>query len=170
MWENSEAIIKERISELVDDDSVPRLRMTTNEQALLCISKQDFEEDTVPAIDLKCPLLENGCCLCYESRPLMCRMMFSSIRCGEAGHAEMPSRLLSLNSACLQLMEHLDWSYRKTYAALQELTVHELLTHNSAKGRTPRLFKATTANPNRPELGLVCPDELERLLSESVRA
>ena len=69
-----------------------------------------------------------------------------------------------------QLMEHLDWSYRKTYAALQELTVHELLTHNSAKGRTPRLFKATTATPNRPELGLVSPDELERLLSESVRA
>ena len=113
MWARNPVELKECSAGWSRDDALPPLKMTTNEQALSCISMVDFEEDPVARTGLSCPLLVNDRCLCYGSRPLMCRMMLSSVRCEESGQAEMPSRLLSLNIACMQLVEDLDdtgWS------------------------------------------------------------
>lgn len=108
LWEKNSMPLKDRIRVWVDIESVPPLKMTTNEQASLCLSRQDFEDDTAPLTGNPCPLLEKDRCLCYEARPLMCRMMFSSTPCREMGHAEMPSVLLSLNIASMQFLEHID--------------------------------------------------------------
>jgi Fe-S-cluster containining protein len=92
---------------------LPRMGRTANERARLCISGERFEEDVPPSITSACPLLKDGRCSCYEARPLMCRMMLSTKECGETGHAEMPSRLLSLTTVCQQLVEDIDrqgWS------------------------------------------------------------
>jgi hypothetical protein len=87
--------------------------MTANERAVRCIAGESLEEDPPPARASVCPLLIDGRCSCYEVRPLMCRMMLSSKKCSESGHAEMPSRLLSLTTVCQQLVEDIDrqgWS------------------------------------------------------------
>jgi Fe-S-cluster containining protein len=87
--------------------------MTANERAFLCSSGESFEEDDPPPVTSACPLLEDGRCSCYEARPLMCRMMLSSKKCSETGHAEMPSMLLSFTTVCQQLIEDIDrqgWS------------------------------------------------------------
>ncbi len=108
LWEKNSVFLRDRIRMWVDDGSVPPLKMTTNEQASLCILRHDFEDDTTSLTGNTCPLLEKNRCLCYEARPLMCRMMFSSTPCKEAGYAEVPSVLLSLNIASLQLLEDID--------------------------------------------------------------
>lgn len=93
--------------------SLPPINMTTNERAELCLAQKDFEEDAPPLAPAACPLLTDHQCPCYEIRPLMCRLMFSTVRCKEDGAAEMPNQLLSLTTACLQIIEDLDhggWS------------------------------------------------------------
>ena len=113
LWENSPALQEMQSSIESNGIALPPLTITTNERASLCIERKDFEEDAVPSAALPCPLLADRQCLCYDARPLMCRMMFSSARCEETGQAEMPSLLVSLNVVCMQLVEHLDqkgWS------------------------------------------------------------
>lgn len=58
----------------------------------------------------QCPLLEEGRCSCYGARPLMCRLMLSSVDCGLTGYAQVPPEVLSLHTACLQIIEDLDSS------------------------------------------------------------
>ena len=113
MWERYSKLLKERMPAEPTDGLLSPLRMTTNEQAALCMAKQDFKDDTEPIAGSRCPLLADNRCMCYEARPLMCRIMFSTVPCETTGEAETPGILLSLNIACLQLVEHIDrdgWS------------------------------------------------------------
>ncbi|RJP21295.1 MAG: hypothetical protein C4520_09785 [Candidatus Abyssobacteria bacterium SURF_5] len=94
-------------------DNAPPLAFTTNEQASLCLSRTDFEEEELKESVARCPLLVDDRCSCYDARPFMCRLMLSSIDCRVSGHAEIPSALLSFNTAVLQILEDLDrdgWS------------------------------------------------------------
>jgi Fe-S-cluster containining protein len=139
-------------------DSVPPLKMTTNEQASLCIARQDFEDDSEPISGSQCPLLENNHCLCYEARPLMCRMMFSVTPCDETGQAEAPPRLLSLNIACLQLMEHIDkegWSGYLIHLA-PHYNAEDFINADEIGGGRPMDSKL---RPNRPNPGFLIPPE-----------
>jgi Fe-S-cluster containining protein len=108
LWEKNTALLRTLLSDWDGDDSLPPLKMTANEQAALCIAEEDFEDVAVHLSGAQCPLLGDDHCQCYEARPLMCRMMFSSLQCQETGRAEMPSYMLSLNIACLQLLEDMD--------------------------------------------------------------
>ncbi len=113
LWDRYSEPVRERLRKRKWEFSLPPLGMTVNERASLCGAREDFEDDAPPEDISVCPLLDDGRCMCYEARPLMCRMMLSSISCDTSGHAEMPSRLLSLTTVCQQLAEHFDrdgWS------------------------------------------------------------
>ncbi|RJP70301.1 MAG: hypothetical protein C4532_09395 [Candidatus Abyssobacteria bacterium SURF_17] len=113
LWEENSALLRERMKRWPQRHSLPPFAMTTNEHASLCIDRKECEEFAGPVTDAPCPLLEDKRCLCYEARPLMCRMLFSLYPCAETGQAEISSRLLSLNTVSIQMVEHLDqrgWS------------------------------------------------------------
>jgi Fe-S-cluster containining protein len=112
LWERNGDILAKRIDafgELI----LPALAYTTNEQADLSLAETDFVQEAQEKTMRRCPLLDNDRCSCYEVRPLMCRMMLSSVDCASTGCAEFSSELLSLNTALLQIVEDLDkegWS------------------------------------------------------------
>ena len=106
---------RESLQNWPEQSILPRMGMTANERALLCSSGESFEEDAPPPVISACPLLEDGRCSCYEARPLMFRMMLSSKKCNETGHAEMPSMLLSFTTVCQQLVEDIDRQGRSGY-------------------------------------------------------
>jgi hypothetical protein len=140
------------------DELLTPLKRTTNEQAALCISEQNFEDEPVPDTGLPCPLLENQRCLCYEARPLMCRMMFSSTPCNEAARAEMPSRLMSLNIVCLQLMEDIDCNGGSGYLIHALPYFRDGLSVGSRSSKLDRL-EEFSLRPNRTNPGFLVPPE-----------
>lgn len=158
VWARNSVLLKDRLRMWVTVDAQPALQMTANEQALLCISRQDFEDDTAPSTGMVCPLLEERVCACYESRPLMCRMMFSSSPCEETGHAEMPSVLLSLNIACMQLIEHIDKDGLSGYLVhmlpyIGDRNLAGVYEERAAGTADPRM------RPNRANPGFLIPPE-----------
>jgi len=80
LWDRYSEPVRERLSKRKWKFSLPPLGMTVNERAALCGAREDFEDDAPPEDISVCPLLDDGRCMCYEARPLMCRMMLSSIR------------------------------------------------------------------------------------------
>jgi Fe-S-cluster containining protein len=111
LYERYQHIVKDRLDSC--GDLAPPLSLTTNERATLCLSRVDFEEESASVEGHPCPLLQDDRCSCYDARPLMCRLMLSSVDCGVRGYAQIPPELLSLDTACLQIMEDLDstgWS------------------------------------------------------------
>ena len=109
--ERYQQVLKERLN--FSAHLAPPLPLTTNERAALCLSHAEFEEEPAPAASHLCPLLHENRCSCYDARPLMCRLMLSSVDCGSTGYAQVPPEVLSLHTACLQLLEDLDltgWS------------------------------------------------------------
>lgn len=159
LWEKFPTLLKERAGLSVEELSLPPLRITTNEHASLCLARKDFEEDAAPVANQRpCALLESRRCLCYEARPLMCRMMFSSVRCDETGEAEIPPRLLSLNTVCLQLVEDLDAAGWSGYLGCVlphfcDADFIEAYKAGSAKADDIRLRR------NHPNPGLIVPPE-----------
>ncbi len=158
LWQKSPALDMAGIAVRSREISLPSLSMTSNEQASLCLSHEDFEENSISLPSVPCPLLANERCLCYEARPLMCRLMFSTAPCGTTGQAEMPSRLLSLTTVCLQLVEHLDRQGWSGYL------VH-LLPHfqdpsfpEDCQAGTARIEDARLRH-NRPNPGFIVPPE-----------
>ena len=158
LWEKSSALLEERMQGWSEDNALPPLGMTTNEHASLCLSQEDFEEDAPPSSSLPCPLLSDEKCICYEARPLMCRLMFSSVRCEETSAAEMPPRLLSLNTASLQFVENLDEGGQSGY--LRHLLPH-FQDRAFAEAYRARAAHAEDARlrPNRPNPGFLTPPE-----------
>lgn len=165
------AYLSERIPESVKERLVscaqyaPALTMTTNEQASLCFSKTDFSEECAQEDVHPCPLLEDGRCACYDVRPLMCRMMFSTVACARTGYAEIPSPLLSLNTACLQLVEDLDsdgW-----FGYLVHLVPHLESPQFLERYRTGRApIEDTRLRRNLRNPGLLVPPEHQEQVKE----
>jgi Fe-S-cluster containining protein len=132
--------------------------MTTNEQASLCLAKEDFEEEAAPTPALRCALLEGDRCRCYEARPFMCRMMVSSTRCDETGHAQMPSLLVSLNTVCLQIVEDMD---RRGWSGYLSHVLPHFAADAPAKACSPleAIAEDTRVRRNRPSPGFLVPPE-----------
>ncbi|MDA8165681.1 MAG: YkgJ family cysteine cluster protein [Desulfobacteraceae bacterium] len=85
-----------------------RPRTTTNELAAACL--QEIESDGEPEswnFD-SCPFLADQVCTIYPARPFGCRAFASLVPCADAGTAEVPPLLLTINTVLLQLIEHLD--------------------------------------------------------------
>ena len=157
-WESSPALQEKQSALASNEFSLPPLTLTTNERASLCIEKKAFEEDPMPSLGLPCPLLADERCVCYEARPLMCRMMFSSTRCERTGQAEMPPLLLSLNTVCLQLVEHLDQRGCSGYMLHLLPRFFDPNFVEACKAGSAQFDTART-RPNRPNPGFLLPPE-----------
>lgn len=82
-------------------------RITTNELADICRQGGDPPEEIQPD-GTACPLLEDDACAIYPVRPFHCRCMTSRTNCGETGHADMDPFVMTVNTVCLQYIEHID--------------------------------------------------------------
>ncbi|MFZ5760682.1 MAG: YkgJ family cysteine cluster protein [Thermodesulfobacteriota bacterium] len=82
--------------------------MTTNAAARICLQRLDNEtnEKTDPTT-LPCPLLEGNNCAVYPVRPFSCRSFFSHSNCASRGEATLPTRIVTINTVMLQLIEHI---------------------------------------------------------------
>lgn len=84
-------------------------RTTGNGIAAACLSGGEVpaEDDADPAWG-PCPLLTDNECPIYPVRPFGCRCFVSTVRCGSAGHAEVPPFVVTVNNVFLQYIEHID--------------------------------------------------------------
>lgn len=81
---------------------------TCNQLARLCIEGREPPEEAASGETGVCALLDNGCCGVYEARPLACRVMASRIKCRAGGGAEGAPWWFTLDTALMQIAEHLD--------------------------------------------------------------
>jgi hypothetical protein len=158
MWGMYATTLNQRIQAWPDPGSLAPLAVTANELAGQCLLKEETEQQAEPSSPYPCPLLSDGRCLCYEARPLMCRVLYSSVRCAESGYAQMPPQLLSLSTVCLQLVENLD------RAGCSGYLVHVLPLFSDRRFfdayREHRPLSATrVVRPNAPNPGLLVPPE-----------
>ncbi len=108
LWEGNSEHVKRFASTWPTGDCLTPLTMTTNQRAAYCMAKHDVGEEEETRTGEPCPLLVDDRCLCYDHRPLMCRLMNSVVRCEQTGCAEIGERILTLNTVLLQFVEHLD--------------------------------------------------------------
>lgn len=90
-------------------EGYPRPKVTHN-QILLCY-KEGLEPplEEIPENLNPCPFLTpQNLCMIYERRPLMCRIMASTIQCKEDVAAELPVFLFQISTLSLQLAENID--------------------------------------------------------------
>ena len=93
---------------------------TCNQLARLCLEQSEPPaEAEAPQGREACFLLEGGRCAAYEARPMACRVMASRRVCAPGGQAEGDPYWLSLDTALLQIVEHL--SLGGYYGALPQV-------------------------------------------------
>jgi len=103
-----EGLSPELEERLLSLSGYPRPGTSPNAMALLLMRGERPPEDE-PGEVRACPLLDSqGLCAVYSRRPLTCRVMFSRVRCGLFGEAEVPPEFLALASLLFQLIEELD--------------------------------------------------------------
>lgn len=85
-----------------------RPRLTANLLAMICLSREEPPQEEPGPISVPCPLLEGGLCSEYEARPFSCRGMYSLEKCEPGRQAEVHPELVSIVTACWQIIEHLD--------------------------------------------------------------
>lgn len=88
--------------------SSPVPASTTNQFAAACLQGGDIAEETGGWDLTPCVFLRDGSCTIYPVRSFMCRSFGSRVRCDEQGEAEVEPLFLSLNTAIMQCIEHLD--------------------------------------------------------------
>ncbi len=82
---------------------------TTNQQAQLCLAREEPMVESGQHGTGRCPLLDaRGMCKIYDNRPFSCRAMLSTRPCRQDGEASMVPFIYSVNLAMYQLIEHLD--------------------------------------------------------------
>lgn len=132
-----------------------RPRYTINDLALACFNRQEPPgEEPGPELG-SCPLLENDLCPVYESRPFACRSFLSLRPCQPAGQADVPSRLISVITACQQVIEHLDMG--GSFGNLTDLLF--LLAHedNSARYALDEALSVLDLPGTKPLPGFLIP-------------
>ncbi len=82
--------------------------MTTNAAARICLQRLDYEtNEKADPPPLPCPLLAGDNCAVYPVRPFSCRSFFSHSNCASSGEATLPTRIVTINTVMLQLIEHI---------------------------------------------------------------
>ncbi len=145
--------------ESVSSGNIFRPTMTTNEIAERSAQDEDFPEDAPKFMDGICAMLTGNECGIYPVRPFACRCMVSENNCGETGFANMDDAIVSMNTAFMQYIEHLD-SSGGFFGNLAD--VFQLMT--TAENRDRYRFgtlarKARKLAPNRPLKALMVPPE-----------
>lgn len=140
-------------------ESIYRPGMTTNEIADRSALDEDIPDDSPEPGGGTCPMLSGDECVVYPARPFACRCMVSRRNCGESGFADMDDTVISMNTAFMQYIEHLDSSggFSGNFAdALQLLSIAE----NRDRYRFGTLArKARKLIPNHPLKTLMVPPE-----------
>lgn len=95
---------------LADGDSDIECSSTMNEWARACITNDDsWLEDAGAETHTPCRLLtEEQTCPIYEVRPFSCRCFASLESCLDGGTAIQTPDLIAVNTAVMQVIEHLD--------------------------------------------------------------
>lgn len=83
-------------------------RISINQLARWCAEGKEPPDEPNDLFDEKCPLLHDDACLIYAARPFGCRCMLSKQPCGSSGYADMDEFVLTVNTVCLQVIEHID--------------------------------------------------------------
>jgi hypothetical protein len=127
-------LLREHLQRLGRLDLLARLRpsappgYTCNQLARLCLERSEPSQEQAPSEPAGvCALLEEGRCVAYEARPLACRVMASRQVCGSGGQAQGDPWWFTLDTALLQVAEHLDLG--GVYGALGSV-----LSRGDAKG------------------------------------
>ncbi|MBU1274558.1 MAG: hypothetical protein KJ720_04220 [Proteobacteria bacterium] len=82
---------------------------TCNQLARLCLEQREPPAEDAPQGPAGvCALLEDGRCAAYQARPLACRIMASRVVCRRGGQAQGDPWWLTLDTALMQIAEHLD--------------------------------------------------------------
>lgn len=128
---------------------------TCNQLARLCLEQKEPPEDRTPSQPAGvCALLEEGRCVAYTARPLACRVMASREKCDPGGQAQGDPWWFTLDTALLQIAEHLDMG--GVYGALGVV-----LSHRDG-GPEDGLLRC------EPLPGLVAPPEYQARLQQAL--
>lgn len=85
-----------------------RPAMTTNQFAASCLAREELPWAEPAAWNFApCIFLAHDSCSIYPARPFGCRSFGSFVPCEQAGTAELPGMLLTVNTVMLQVIEHL---------------------------------------------------------------
>lgn len=95
---------------LAAQKSRPRFRplMTINGMADRLAAGGDIPEDVVDPAWGACPLLSDGLCPVYPTRPFACRCMVSRHCCTDVGAADMDDLTITVSTVFQQVIENLD--------------------------------------------------------------
>ncbi|MBU1154281.1 MAG: hypothetical protein KKC30_06425 [Proteobacteria bacterium] len=97
---------------------------TCNQLARLCLERSEPPDEPMPAEPAGvCALLDDGRCAAYDARPLACRVMASRQKCGSGGQAQGDPWWLTLDTALMQIAEHIDMG--GSYGSLGALLADE---------------------------------------------
>ncbi len=83
-------------------------KTTVNTIAEYCLENKSLPEEEIHWKWGPCPLLRENECMLYPVRPFACRCMVSNRNCRETGSAETDDFVITVNTAFLQTIEHLD--------------------------------------------------------------
>lgn len=87
---------------------IGRPGMSTNQWATHCFTSGEIGETSETRVFSPCPFLApHKSCSIYPLRSFSCRCFASSIDCAESGTAEQPDLLMEVNTATMQIIEHL---------------------------------------------------------------
>ncbi len=128
---------------------------TCNQLARCCLEQREPPAEANGPEDAGvCVLLEDGRCAAYAARPLACRVMASRQVCAPGGQASGDAWWLTLDTALLQIAEHL--SLGGHYGALPAILAE-------ARGQAPQGLL-----PCEPLAGLVAPPEHQARLQREL--
>jgi Fe-S-cluster containining protein len=100
--------VPQKLLEEFRGKSYPRPKLTHNELLRLYRLGGTPPEEEITAL-LPCPFLtEENLCSVYDRRPLMCRIMVSTVNCQEKGFAEPPEFHYTAGLLLLQVVENID--------------------------------------------------------------
>lgn len=100
--------LQERLTERSSAESGPVCAQTMNEWAEQCISGNNQNKESIQEDPEPCRFLaEDRSCLIYEARPFACRCFASLSPCRQRGAASQPGWLIAVNTAVMQIVEHL---------------------------------------------------------------
>ena len=103
---------------------------TTNEFAAACLGEKELPEDREWDFT-PCLFLEHDSCIVYPARPFMCRSFASTGKCDDQGAASLPEYFISLNTALMQVIEHIDQGH--VWGNMNDVLV-SLLDRNTEEG------------------------------------
>ncbi len=114
--------------------------ITTNQFAEACLNQREVAEESLEGWNFSpCVFLQDNICSIYEVRPFGCRSFASLVRCTADRAAEITPLHLAVNTAFLQVIEHID-SDGGSWSTMTDI-LHSLADSKTLHGQ-PHLLPA----------------------------